>query len=148
MARLWQKTCVGNVSLTNTVLAYRMSPRPKSADWVVSPPLVPDGPALDLDHLARMTLGERELEREVLMLFTQQSTDLLARLEKLPREGASLAHTLKGSARGIGAFAVAEAADNLEQRLRQGLPVTAEVTALQRSVGSALAAIAERLHQL
>ena len=125
-----------------------MSPRPKSADWMVSPPLVPDGPALDLDHLARMTLGERELEREVLTLFTQQSTDLLARLEKLPREGASLAHTLKGSARGIGAFAVAEAADNLEQRLRQGLPVTAEVTALQQSVGSALAAIAERLHEL
>ena len=125
-----------------------MSPRPKSADWVVSPPLVPDGPALDLDHLARMTLGERELEREVLTLFTQQSTDLLARLEKLPREGASLAHTLKGSARGIGAFAVAEAADNLEQRLRQGLPVTAEVAALQQSVGSALAAIAERLHDL
>ena len=125
-----------------------MSPRPKSADWVVSPPLAPDGPALDLDHLARMTLGERELEREVLTLFTQQSTDLLARLEKLPREGASLAHTLKGSARGIGAFAVAEAADNLEQRLRQGLPVTAEVAALQQSVGSALAAIAERLHDL
>jgi HPt (histidine-containing phosphotransfer) domain-containing protein len=124
-----------------------MSPRPKSADWVVSPPLVPDGPALDLDHLARMTLGERELEREVLTLFAQQSMDLLARLEKLPREGASLAHTLKGSARGIGAFAVAEAADNLEQRLRQGLPVTAEVTALQQSVGAALAAITERLHE-
>jgi HPt (histidine-containing phosphotransfer) domain-containing protein len=124
-----------------------MSPRPKSADWVVSPPLVPDGPALDLDHLARMTLGERELEREVLTLFAQQSMDLLARLEKLPREGASLAHTLKGSARGIGAFAVAEAADNLEQRLWQGLPVTAEVAALQQSVGAALAAITERLHE-
>jgi HPt (histidine-containing phosphotransfer) domain-containing protein len=125
-----------------------MSPRPKSADWVVSPPLVPDGPALDLDHLARMTLGERELEREVLTLFAQQSMDLLGRLEKLPREGASLAHTLKGSARGIGAFAVAEAADNLEQRLRQGLPVTAEVAALQQSVGAALAEIAERLQAL
>jgi HPt (histidine-containing phosphotransfer) domain-containing protein len=122
-----------------------MTPRPKSADWVVSPPLAPDGPAIDLDHLARMTLGERELEREVLTLFAQQSTDLLARLEKLPREGASLAHTLKGSARAIGAFAVAETADNLEQRLRQGLPVTAEVTALQQAVEAALAAVAERL---
>ena len=122
-----------------------MSPRPKSADWVTSPPLAPDAPAIDLDHLERMTLGERELEREVLRLFAQQSTDLLARLEKLPREGASLAHTLKGSARGIGAFAVAEAADNLEQRLRQGLPVTAEVTALQQAVDAALAAVAERL---
>jgi HPt (histidine-containing phosphotransfer) domain-containing protein len=124
-----------------------MSPRPKSANWVDSPPLVPDGPAIDLDHLARMTLGERELEREVLMLFAQQSADLLARLEKLPREGASLAHTLKGSARGIGAFAVAEAAENLEQRLRQGLPVTAEIAALQQAVDAALAAVAERLAQ-
>jgi HPt (histidine-containing phosphotransfer) domain-containing protein len=122
-----------------------MTPRPKSADWVVSPPLAPDEPAIDLGHLARMTLGERELEREVLTLFAQQSTDLLARLEKLPREGASLAHTLKGSARAIGAFAVAETADNLEQRLRQGLPVTAEVTALQQAVEAALAAVAERL---
>jgi HPt (histidine-containing phosphotransfer) domain-containing protein len=124
-----------------------MSPRPKSANWVVSPPLVPDGPAIDLDHLARMTLGERELEREVLMLFAQQSADLLARLEKLPREGASLAHTLKGSARAIGAFAVAEAAENLEQRLRRGLPVTAEIAALQQAVDAALAAVAERLAQ-
>jgi HPt (histidine-containing phosphotransfer) domain-containing protein len=122
-----------------------MSPLAEPAEWVVSPPLAPDGPAIDVEHLSRMTLGERELEHEVLTLFAQQSTDLLARLEKLPREGASLAHTLKGSARGIGAFAVAQAADNLEHRLRQGLSVTAEVAALHQAVGCALAAIAERL---
>jgi HPt (histidine-containing phosphotransfer) domain-containing protein len=113
---------------------------------VVSPPLVPEGPAIDADHLSRMTLGERALEREVLTLFAQQSAELLARLEQLPGEGAALAHTLKGSARGVGAFAVAQAADSLEQRLRQGLPVTAEVAALQQAVGCALAAIAERLN--
>jgi HPt (histidine-containing phosphotransfer) domain-containing protein len=137
-----------NLLLTNTVLVSApMSPLPKPADWVVSPPLAPDGPAIDTDHLVRMTLGERELEREVLQLFAQQATDLVARLERLPREGASLAHTLKGSARGIGAFAVAQAADDLEHRLRQGLTVTAEVAALQQAVGCALAAIAERLQQ-
>jgi HPt (histidine-containing phosphotransfer) domain-containing protein len=125
-----------------------MSPLAKPADWVESPPLAPEGPAIDLDHLQRMTLGEKELEREVLMLFAQQSTDLLARLEKLPREGASLAHTLKGSARGIGAFAVAEAADDLERRLRQGLPVTAEVLALAQAIVAAQAAIEERLQTL
>jgi HPt (histidine-containing phosphotransfer) domain-containing protein len=122
-----------------------MSPLPKPVDWVVSPPLAPEGPAIDADHLVRMTLGERELEREVLGLFVQQTVDLLARLEKLPRDGASLAHTLKGSARGVGAFAVAQAADDLEQRLRQGLQVTAEVAALRHAVDCALAAIAERL---
>jgi HPt (histidine-containing phosphotransfer) domain-containing protein len=125
-----------------------MSALAKPADWVDSPPLAPEGPVLDLDHLQRMTLGERELEREVLMLFAQQSADLLARLEKLPREGASLAHTLKGSARGIGAFAVADAADDLERRLRQGLPVTAEVAVLAQAIGSAQAAIDERLQAL
>jgi HPt (histidine-containing phosphotransfer) domain-containing protein len=125
-----------------------MSRLAKPADWVDSPPLVPEGPALDLAHLERMTLGERELEREVLNLFVQQSADLLARLEKLPREGASLAHTLKGSARGIGAFAVADAADDLERRLRQGLSVTAEVAALAEAIGSAQLAIAERLQAL
>ena len=125
-----------------------MGPLAKPADWVDSPPLAPEGPVIDLEHLERMTLGERELEREVLMLFAQQATDLLARLEKLPREGASLAHTLKGSARGIGAFAVAEAADELERRLRQRLPATAEVAALARAIGSAQAAIAERLQAL
>jgi HPt (histidine-containing phosphotransfer) domain-containing protein len=122
-----------------------MSRLAKPADWVDSPPLAPEGPALDLAHLERMTLGERELEREVLNLFVQQSADLLARLEKLPREGASLAHTLKGSARGIGAFAVADAADDLERRLRQGLSVTAEVAVLAEAIGSAQLAIAERL---
>ena len=125
-----------------------MKPLAKPADWVESPPLAPEGPAIDLDHLERMTLGEKELEREVLMLFAQQSADLLARLEKLPREGASLAHTLKGSARGIGAFAVAEAADDLERRLRQGLPVTAAVLALAQAIGAAQAAIEERLQTL
>jgi HPt (histidine-containing phosphotransfer) domain-containing protein len=125
-----------------------MSRLAKPADWVDSPPLAPEGPALDLAHLERMTLGERELEREVLNLFVQQSADLLARLEKLPREGASLAHTLKGSARGIGAFAVADAADDLERRLRQGLSVTVEVAALAEAIGSAQLAIAERLQAL
>lgn len=129
-----------------------MSPRRKlKADpheWVESPPLVPEGPVIDLDHLARMTLNERDLEREVLMLFARQANDLLARLEKLPREGASLAHTLKGSARAIGAFTVSEAADALEQRLRRGLPVSTEVAALRAAIGAAQAAIAEHLQSL
>jgi hypothetical protein len=68
----------------------------RATDWVVSPPLAPEGPAIDFAHLERMTLGEREVELEVLALFRQQLVDLLGRLEKLPREGVSLAHTLKG----------------------------------------------------
>lgn len=117
----------------------------KATDWVVSPPLVPEGPAIDFAHLERMTLGERDVELEVLALFRQQLVDLLGRLEKLPREGVSLAHTLKGSARGIGAFAVGDAADRLERGLRAGLAVDAEVASLRQLVGDALIAIDERL---
>jgi HPt (histidine-containing phosphotransfer) domain-containing protein len=113
--------------------------------WTTSPPLAPEGPALDIPHLERMTLGERELEREVLLLFAQQAGDLLRRLEKLPREGWSLAHTLKGSAGGIGAFAVAEAAGEVERSLRHGLPAADAMMALRLAVHGALIAINERL---
>jgi hypothetical protein len=85
-------------------------------DAVEAPPLVPAEQAIDLDHLARMTLGDRSLEREVLALFDRQSEMLLARM----RDGsaaavAAAAHTLKGSARGIGAWCVASAAEAVEQ---------------------------------
>jgi HPt (histidine-containing phosphotransfer) domain-containing protein len=76
--------------------------------------LAPDDRPIDLVHLARMTLGERSLEREVLQLFDRQSTLLIARMRAAPAGVATLAHTLKGSARGIGAWRVARAAEALE----------------------------------
>jgi HPt (histidine-containing phosphotransfer) domain-containing protein len=70
---------------------------------------------IDLVHLARMTLGERSLEREVLQLFDRQATLLLGRMQSAPATAlASLAHTLKGSARAIGAGGVARAAETVE----------------------------------
>ena len=76
-----------------------------------APPPAPVA-AIDLEHLARMTLGERSLEAEVLTLFDLQAGVLLARMrDSAPAAVAAFAHTLKGSARGIGAWRVAEAAD-------------------------------------
>jgi len=70
---------------------------------------------IDLVHLARMTLGERSLEREVLQLFDRQAAILLGRMQTAPAEAlGALAHTLKGSARAIGAVRVARAAETLE----------------------------------
>lgn len=79
-----------------------------------APSLAPDDRPIDLVHLARMTLGERSLEREVLQLFDRQSTLLIARMRAAPAGVVTLAHTLKGSARGIGAWRVARAAEALE----------------------------------
>jgi HPt (histidine-containing phosphotransfer) domain-containing protein len=70
---------------------------------------------IDLVHLARMTLGERSLEREVLQLFDRQALILMERLQVAPVDAVpSLAHTLKGSARAIGAAHVARAAEAVE----------------------------------
>ena len=71
---------------------------------------------LDEDHLARMTLGDRALEREVLEIFVRQSAIILGRIADAGPAGlAEAAHTLSGSARGIGAWRVAHAAERLER---------------------------------
>lgn len=70
---------------------------------------------IDLVHLARTTLGDRSLEREVLHLFDRQADALIVRMRTAsPGALAPLAHTLKGSATGIGAWRVARAAEGLE----------------------------------
>ena len=79
-----------------------------------SPPLAPDDCPIDMDHLQRMTLGDARLEREVLTMFSAQAASLIGSLAVLPADAGTLAHTLKGSARAIGAFGVADAAGDLE----------------------------------
>lgn len=72
---------------------------------------------MDLAHLARQTMGDRELEREVLALFVQQALSVRDKvLDADARERVLLAHSLKGSARGVGAFAVAECAATIEKQ--------------------------------
>jgi HPt (histidine-containing phosphotransfer) domain-containing protein len=72
--------------------------------------------AIDIPHLKRMTLGELSLQREVLALFDRQADILWPRIRGgVPAVAAASAHTLKGSAVGIGAFKVARAAEAVEQ---------------------------------
>ncbi len=80
---------------------------------------------LDLVHLARQTFGDHALEMELLTLFERQAAQLSGRLaeQRLAGDagaGADLAHLLKGSARSVGAFAVAAAAEAYEMALRKG----------------------------
>ena len=86
-----------------------------------SPPLAPDDGPIDFEHLKRMTLGDAGLEQEVLAMFAAQSAKLIGALaDSAGRMRPTLAHTLKGSARAIGAFAVADAAARLEAVLAGG----------------------------
>lgn len=70
---------------------------------------------IDLDHLARQTMGQKDLETEVLTLFLRQARQCVRNIAAAtPKERQGFAHSLKGSARGVGAFPLAEAAERLE----------------------------------
>ncbi|MDF2117540.1 Hpt domain-containing protein [Roseiarcaceae bacterium H3SJ34-1] len=77
---------------------------------------------IDLVHLSRQTLGDRGLEIELLQLFDRQAAQIAARLAADTgsadrRWRHDLSHTLKGSARAIGAGIVANAAQHYENVL-------------------------------
>jgi HPt (histidine-containing phosphotransfer) domain-containing protein len=110
-------------------------------DWMPSPPLAPDDGPIDIAHLRRMTLGDASLEREVLAMFSAQAVRLLATLATFPADAGALAHTLKGSARAIGAFDVADAAQSLEAALSSGGDSTAPLIELQDAVAHACMAV-------
>lgn len=82
---------------------------PKSAEF-----------AVDLGHLDRYTGGNRAVNQEILVLFENQCNEMLTRLEELagaeadPKSWRMVTHTLKGAARGIGAFPLADAAAEAE----------------------------------
>ena len=110
-----------------------------------SPPSVET--AIDIAHLARMTLGDASLEREVLQLYDRQAHMLLARMQQVPpTAAAACAHTLKGSSSGIGAFKVARAAQAVEfAATRNEADVAAAICHLGTAISEARAMIAELL---
>ncbi len=114
-------------------------------NWMPSPPLVPEDSAIDIQHLGRMTLGEAALEAEVLALFSAQSGEIVTRLKTSPPDAAALAHTLKGSARAIGAFRVAEAALGVEAAMKNNGDLGEAITLLQQAVTEAQEAIGRML---
>ena len=115
--------------------------------WMPSPPLVPDDGPIDIEHLRRMTLGDASLEREVLAMFSAQAVGLAGALAALPSDAGALAHTLKGSARAIGAFCVADAAGCLETLIRSGGDPAQALAELNDAVARARAAIDAILHR-
>jgi HPt (histidine-containing phosphotransfer) domain-containing protein len=110
-------------------------------NWMPSPPLVPDDGPIDIEHLQRMTLGDASLEREVLAMFSAQAAGLIGKLAALPPDAAALAHTLKGSARAIGAFAVADAASDLEAAIQKRGNASQALTELKAAIAQARMAV-------
>jgi HPt (histidine-containing phosphotransfer) domain-containing protein len=70
---------------------------------------------IDLEHLARYTGGEKLLNAEILRLFDSQMADMVGQLEGVrqlhdAKRWREITHTIKGAARGVGAFSMGEAA--------------------------------------
>lgn len=75
--------------------------------------------AIDLEHLAKYTGGGKDLNGEILRLFDDQIASMVAELSGLlasqnSKRWREIAHTIKGAARGVGAFEMGEAAAKAE----------------------------------
>jgi HPt (histidine-containing phosphotransfer) domain-containing protein len=116
-------------------------------NWMPSPPLAPDDGPIDIEHLARMTLGDTGLEREVLAMFAGQAVRLGRDIAALPAGADALVHTLKGSARAVGAFRVADAAECLEVVLQNGDDPSLALAELNEVIAQARVAIDTMLRQ-
>ncbi len=101
-----------------------------------------DIPAIDMVYLARQTGADHDLEQELLALFADQCIKHLAILHgDTAKLGIDAAHTLKGAARAIGAWNVADAAEKVEEALTRHA-ATDELGQLSRAADEARAAIA------
>jgi HPt (histidine-containing phosphotransfer) domain-containing protein len=70
---------------------------------------------VDLSHLARYTGGDRSLNAEILKLFDGQVSEMVGQLNAVlaqrdAKRWREITHTIKGAARGVGAFGMGEAA--------------------------------------
>jgi HPt (histidine-containing phosphotransfer) domain-containing protein len=117
---------------------------------VVSP--LPDAKlsdVLDLEHLRRYTLMDESLERELLSLFRDQArTQYEAALTASDQDQFRFAiHTLKGTARVIGAVAVAKATETIERLRLNHIEARShsEMRELARAIGAAETAIVSHL---
>ena len=71
---------------------------------------------IDLAHLTRQTMGDRALETEILGMFAKQMSGSRVSMAKgNADERKRLAHTIKGTARSVGAFAVGNVAERIEK---------------------------------
>ena len=79
-----------------------------------------DTPVIDLGYLQLFTLGDSALQNEVLGLFREQVASSVSALRKSIADDdcaswRMAAHTLKGSARAVGAFRLAQEAERAER---------------------------------
>jgi len=107
------KTTEADPQMQKIDTADTTQPKPTCIERIESaPPAI-----LDRVHLGRYTMGDVELEREILQLFIGQLRETLNNLQSAadPAAWRQAAHTLKGSAKAVGAWQLAQEAEQAEQ---------------------------------
>lgn len=124
-----------------------MTPAPARPEPTRPEPTRPEPVLLDRAHLAAQTFDDADLAREVLELFSAQMRRLPPLIAATGDATARIdaAHTLKGSARGVGAARVAACAEACEQALRSGAPSQDALARLEQALAETQAEVARHL---
>ena len=100
--------------------------------------------AIDMSHLEKYTAGDHRLLDEILTIFIDHAGACLARLDPEAPDGMwkDACHSLKGASRGVGAWALGDAAAEAEA-LVGALPgvVSVRVKLLERVKAAAAEAV-------
>ncbi len=105
------------MALSSGVLANKVEPERENSTQPQVEANSSRATPIDHEHLSRYTLADRQLEAEILGLFCDQLSKSLGALKaaRTPGEWKMAAHTLKGSARSVGAGRIADLALEAEQ---------------------------------
>ena len=100
---------------------------------------------LDLDHLDRYVAGDTVLRDEVLAIFEEQAATWLRTLDPKADDQAwrDAAHSLKGAARGVGAWDVGHACEQAEKMIGEGRDEVARGAKLSEIEANVTAVIGE-----
>ena len=106
--------------------------------------------AIDLSYLARFTLGNASLEREVLELFAAQAPLYLARLRTAatPADWQLAAHTIKGAAAAVGARHLQRFAELAERVDAAAADRKAERASALEAIGEATEAACRQIQEM
>ena len=105
---------------------------------------------VDFGHLERYALADQSLVDEVLAIFRQQAEVWMPQFDPAAPDKAwrDLAHSLKGSALGIGAFALADECEAAERSTRTDLEERKRLLAyIRAALDATLAEITVYLHE-
>jgi HPt (histidine-containing phosphotransfer) domain-containing protein len=133
-------------SLAHTPVPRRSAVQPGVVAGIATSAELPKAmPPVDLSRLRRFTLGNIELEREIIGLFAVQAPIMMDALVKARTEGdwRDATHTLKGSSASVGAWLVAEAAARGEGVTKQPAEWATSLRDMASAMHASLAYLAQ-----